>query len=147
MKHLLAAAFVAAIAGPALADDHVIIEHATAIGVGITVNAAAPSIIAGELTQKVVIAPVTTGPKGSQTPVMVPGLCPGQADVISVRSSNTGSATAGSASANVQLGQNDEIGLPAQLDAIASAQLAAGSSYNVVAALRDCTKVGAYAAH
>ena len=136
---ILLSALLATLAAPVLADDHVVIEHATVIGAGV-LTTATPAFVAGEATQKVVVVPATTGAKGSQMPITVPGLCPGQRDVISVRSSNTGSASAGSGSANITLGQSDEVGLPAQLDAIANAQLAAGPTINVIAALRDCSK-------
>ena len=123
----------------AFADDHVIIEHATVIGAGVTTLAAQPALFAGEITQKVVVVPVTTGPKGQQTPITIPGMC-GTQNTFSVRSANTGSASAVPSNANITLGQNDEVGEAALVDSIANLQLAAGPSINAVTSLRDCSK-------
>jgi hypothetical protein len=139
MKRTLAILSMVAAASPAFADDHVIIEHATVIGAGVTTLAAQPALFAGEITQKVVIVPATTGAKGQQAPITVPAMC-GAQNVIPVRSSNTGSASAVPSSASITLGQNDETGEAALIDAMANAQLAAGPTINIVAALRDCSK-------
>jgi len=139
LKSLCLGAALALAATSAMADDHVIVESVDGIFAGVF-SAPSPALVAGNINQNVALIPVTTGAKGSQTPITVQGLC-GTYNVMPVwiTRSNTVLASQGGG-ASLTLGQTIATGDAAVKAVTAILQSAGGPTINEVASLQDCSK-------